>query len=48
MRDGRISEEDYKKQSEDAIKQIVELLNKYNLTIVAEHNIKIIPKEPLK
>jgi len=32
-------------EREEAIKQIVDLLNKYNLTIAIEHNIKILPKK---
>jgi len=39
---------EFNKQRDEAIKQIVDLLNKFNLTIVTEHNIKIIPKEQLK
>jgi hypothetical protein len=35
----------FEKEKEDAIKQIVTLLNKYNLTIAVEHTIKIIQKE---
>ena len=42
------SSEEFKKQREKAIKQIVDLLNKYDLTIIAEHSVKIIPKEQLK
>ena len=42
MEDRRITEEEFKKQQEAAVKQISELLNKYNLTIITEHNIKII------
>jgi len=48
MRDGRISQEEFNKQRDAAIKQIVELLNKYDLTIIAEHNVTIVPKENLK
>ena len=48
MRDGKISKEEFSKQRDEAIKQIVELLNKYDLTIIAEHNVTIIPKENLK
>jgi len=33
------------KERDEAIKKIVELLNKYDLTIITEHSIKIVPKE---
>jgi len=33
------------KEKELAIQQIVELLNKYNLTIAIEHIVKIVPKQ---
>ena len=33
MEDKKITKEEYKKQRDKAIKQIVDLLNKYNLTI---------------
>jgi hypothetical protein len=45
MEDRKISQEEFEKQREDAIKQIVELLNMYNLTIAIEHTIKILPKK---
>jgi len=48
MEDKKITKEKYQKQRDGAIKQIVDLLNKYNLTIITEHNIKIIPIETLK
>lgn len=48
MDNSKISKEEFKKQRDEAIKQIVGLLNTYNLTIIAEHNITIIPKENLK
>jgi len=31
------------KEREEAIKQIIALLNKYNLTIKIEHSLKIVP-----
>jgi hypothetical protein len=45
VEDRKITEEEFEKQREAAIKQIVDLLNKYNLTIAIEHNIKILPKK---
>lgn len=47
MTDDNITKEDFKKQRDEAIKQIVNLLNKYNLTLITEHNVIIIPKEQL-
>jgi hypothetical protein len=44
MEDKKISTEEFEKQREGAIKQIVNLLNKYDLTVVIEHSIKILPK----
>jgi hypothetical protein len=44
MEDRKISQEEFEKQREEAIKQIVSLLNKYDLTIAIEHSIKILPK----
>jgi len=44
MEDKKITEEEFEKQREAAIKQIVDLLNKYDLTIAIEHSIKILPK----
>ena len=43
MEDRKITEEEFEKQREAAIKQIVELLNKYNLTINVTHTLAIIP-----
>jgi hypothetical protein len=48
MQDARISKEEFEKGREEAIKQIVELLNKYGLTIITEHSIKIVPREDSK
>ena len=32
-----------REEQQDAIRQVVELINKYHLTIVSEHQIKIVP-----
>jgi len=47
MEDRKITEEEFKKQRDEAIKKIVEILNTYDLTIVTEHNIKIVPRQQL-
>jgi hypothetical protein len=37
-----MEQSNFEKEKEEAIKTIVELLNKYNLTITVEHSIKIL------
>ena len=43
-----MEQSNFEKEKEEAIKQIVALLNKYNLTIAVDHTIKIIQKESPK
>ena len=40
-----MDQKELEKERDAAIKQIVELLHKYDLTIKVEHNIVILPKE---
>jgi len=40
-----MDQKELEKERDQAIKQIVDLLQKYNLTIKVEHNIIILPKE---
>jgi hypothetical protein len=43
-----MDQKELEKERDAAIKQIVDLLQKYDLTIKVEHNIIILPKESPK